>query len=89
MKKQLEALVERMLDGQILLSEALEEFERVYIERALERNGHHISNTADILGMHRNTVAKRLASYNGSGPGQVRGSKQKARVTPVSRRKKG
>lgn len=66
MKKQMEALVEKMLDGQILLSEALEEFEKVFIERALERNGNHISKTAETLGMHRNTVAKRLASYNGS-----------------------
>lgn len=66
MKKQMEALVEELLDGRILLSEALEEFEKVFIERALERNGNHISNTAEALGMHRNTVAKRLASYNGA-----------------------
>lgn len=62
----MEALVERMLDGQILLNEALEEFEKVFIERALERNGDHISKTAEMLGLHRNTVAKRLARYNGS-----------------------
>ncbi|MCO6511628.1 MAG: hypothetical protein J5I65_12635 [Aridibacter famidurans] len=87
MKEQLESLVEKMLDGQILLSEALEEFERVYIERALERNGHHISNTADTLGMHRNTVAKRLASYNGSGPRASKASRPQKRDVSGPRRK--
>lgn len=72
----MEALVEQMLDGQILLSEALEEFEKVFILSALERNDSHISNTADVLGLHRNTVAKKVASYNGS---NNRSSKAKTR----------
>lgn len=66
MKNHLDALINEMLDGQILLGEALAEFEKVFIEKALERNNNHISNTADVLGVHRNTVAKRIASYNGS-----------------------
>ncbi|MEO8434804.1 MAG: helix-turn-helix domain-containing protein [Pyrinomonadaceae bacterium] len=60
----LEALVEEMLDGQILLEEALSEFERLYIERALSRQQRHLSRTADMLGIHRNTLAKRVASYH-------------------------
>jgi len=66
MRRRLENLVNEMLDGQILLAEALFEFEKVFIEKALERNRNHISNTAARLGMHRNTVAKRIAAYNGS-----------------------
>jgi len=65
MKKLLEALVEEMLDGRLLLGEAIEEFEKVFIEKALVRNGNHISRTADTLGVHRNTVSKRIAAYNG------------------------
>lgn len=68
MKKRLDVLIEEMLDGQLLLAEAIAEFEKIYIEKALERNNFHISNTAQVLGVHRNTIAKRLASYNGSGP---------------------
>ena len=61
---QLEALIEEMLDGQILLEEAMFEFERLYIQKALSRQQKHLSRTADMLGIHRNTLAKRVASYH-------------------------
>ncbi len=60
----MEALIEQMLDGQILLGEAIFEFEKLYIETCLERNKQHISNSAEVLGIHRNTLSKRIASYN-------------------------
>ena len=66
MRAQLEALVEEMLDGQILLDEAVAEFERVYIEKALSRHKKHLSNTAKTLGIHRNTLSKRVADYQRS-----------------------
>jgi DNA-binding NtrC family response regulator len=52
-----------MLEGHILLDEALCEFEKLYIKKALARHRQHISNTAAILGIHRNTLAKRVATY--------------------------
>jgi DNA-binding NtrC family response regulator len=64
LRQQMEELIEAMLDGQILLGEALGEFEKLYIEKCLERHKRHISNTADVLGIHRNTLSKRIASYN-------------------------
>lgn len=67
MKKRMETLANEMLDGQILLTEALHEFEKTFIEQALLRNNQHISNTAQMLGIHRNTIAKKIASYNGRG----------------------
>jgi len=63
MRDQLEKLIGQMLDGHILLPEALAEFERIYIEKALERNGSHLGKTAEILGIHRNTLSKRFAEY--------------------------
>ncbi len=66
MRAQLEALVEEMLDGQILLDEAVAEFERVYIEKALSRHKKHLSKTAKTLGIHRNTLSKRVADYQRS-----------------------
>ena len=63
LREQLENLIEKMLDGQILLDEAREEFEKIYIQKALDRNKHHLSNTAETLGIHRNTLSKRVSIY--------------------------
>lgn len=59
----MEILVEEMLDGQILLNEAVSEFEKLYIQKALERFNDHFSNTAIALGIHRNTLSKRVSAY--------------------------
>ncbi len=64
MRSRLEALIEEMLDGHILLEEALAEFERVYIQKALNRHQEHLSNTAKVLGIHRNTLSKRVSAYH-------------------------
>jgi transcriptional regulator with PAS, ATPase and Fis domain len=63
MRALLEALVDEMLDGQILLEEALSEFEKLYIQKALSRHKKHLSNTAKVLGIHRNTLSKRVGAY--------------------------
>ena len=63
MRARLEALIDEMLDGQLMLDEALSEFEKLYIEKALERHKEHLSRTASTLGIHRNTLSKRVAGY--------------------------
>ncbi|MBA2338760.1 MAG: hypothetical protein H0V88_00045 [Pyrinomonadaceae bacterium] len=63
MRARLEALIDEMLDGQIMLDEAIAEFEKLYIQKALVRSGDHLSRTAGLLGIHRNTLSKRVASY--------------------------
>ncbi len=79
MRKRMESLIGEMLDGRILLDEAITEFEKIYIQKALERNADHLCNTAIALGIHRNTLSKRVASYNG---------KPKANSKPPARAKK-
>lgn len=59
----MENLINEMLDGRILLDEAITEFEKLYIQRALERHSGYISKTANALGIHRNTLSKRIAGY--------------------------
>ena len=59
----LETLIDEMLEGHILLDEAIGEFEKLYIKKALARNKQHLSRTAIVLGIHRNTLAKRVATY--------------------------
>ncbi len=59
-RPRLEAVIEEMLDGHIMLSEALEEFEKLYIEKAFTRNKKRITHTAHALGIHRNTISKQF-----------------------------
>ncbi len=61
----LEALIDDMLDGHIMFDEALEEFEKLYIQKVFTRNKKRISHTAEALGIHRNTISKRVNSYRG------------------------
>ena len=63
MRTRLEALIDEMLDGQIMLDEAVAEFEKLYIQKALARHKAHLSRTAATLGIHRNTLSKRVANY--------------------------
>ncbi|HEY3580830.1 MAG TPA: helix-turn-helix domain-containing protein [Pyrinomonadaceae bacterium] len=64
MRARLETLIDEMLEGQILLDEALSEFEKLYIKKALAKNKQHLSKTAAMLGIHRNTLAKRVSVYD-------------------------
>ena len=80
MRKEMETLIGRMLDGRILLEEAVAEFEKIYIQRALERNSDHLTKTACALGIHRNTLSKRVASYNGKPTAKVKPPVKKRKV---------
>ncbi len=63
LRDRMENLIDEMLDGQILLNEAMAEFEKVYIQNALKRCDNHLLKTSETLGIHRNTLSKRVAAY--------------------------
>ena len=63
MKDQLESLVGTMVERGILLEEAVEEFEKKFIKQALEQSGGNQSRAASILGIHRNTLSRKLGEY--------------------------
>ena len=63
LRERMEIMINELLDGRILLDEAISEFEKLYIQNALARHSDHVSKTAAALGIHRNTLAKRVASY--------------------------
>ena len=75
----LASLIEEMLEGQILLDEALSEFEKLYIQKALEKHKEHLSKTATVLGIHRNTLSKRVATYKKQERAASRAVKRAAR----------
>lgn len=59
----MKTMIDELVKSRILLNEAVGEFEKLYIQTALERNSGHLSRTADTLGIHRNTLAKRVSEY--------------------------
>ena len=63
MRDQLEKLVQEMLDRGILYDDARREFERVFIAKALGRSGGNLCKAADVLGLHRNTMTRKIAEY--------------------------
>jgi DNA-binding NtrC family response regulator len=79
LRTRLEALIEEMLDGQIMLDEARDEFEKLYIQKALARHKNHLSRTASILGIHRNTLSKRVAAYDAQERAASRSTKRRSR----------
>ena len=47
LRTRMENLIEEMLDGQILLNEAMAEFEKIYIQRALERHDRRLDRALE------------------------------------------
>lgn len=68
MKDQLEGLVSQMVDRGILFDEAVGEFEKRFIKRVLDRTNGNQSRAAQVLGIHRNTLSRKIDEYKlGSG----------------------
>ena len=63
MKDQLEALVGQMVERGILFPEAVNEFEKKFIKRVLDRANGNQSRAARLLGIHRNTLSRKLAEH--------------------------
>jgi Fis family transcriptional regulator len=57
----LDRLVDQMVTGGIDFEDGRREFERRFISRVLSETGGHLSKTADQLGVHRNTLTRKLA----------------------------
>jgi DNA-binding NtrC family response regulator len=62
-KDQLEMLVGQMVEGGILFDEAVTEFEKRFIKRVLDAHHGNQSLTARKLGIHRNTLSRKIGQY--------------------------
>jgi DNA-binding NtrC family response regulator len=62
-REQLDSLVQQMLDRGVRYEDARREFEKVFITRAPQRSQGNVGSAADLLGIHRNTVARKMAEY--------------------------
>ena len=87
MKMELEAIIDLMITHGILFDEAVKEFEKNFILKVLDRHNNNLSKAAETLGIHRNTLSKRMLEYsndvNGNGHGQ---GHKRAQSAPIKRR---
>jgi transcriptional regulator with PAS, ATPase and Fis domain len=63
LKDRLENICVEMIDRGILFSEALEQFEKSFIAEVVRRNDGNLTNASSKLGIHRNTLAKRMNHF--------------------------
>ena len=87
MKNEFDRLVEHLLGSNILLEEAVEILERRMIQGALERTGGKQTAASKLLGIHRNTLQRKMAQYE-LGNGRPR-RKPAVRAGRTHKRKSG
>lgn len=63
MREQLEALIGQMVERGILFDEAVSEFEKKFIKRTLDRVNGNQSRAARMMGIHRNTLSRKVSLY--------------------------
>ena len=63
MREKLDALATEMFDRGIRLEDALREMERRFINRALQSCDGSIGEAAGRLGIHRNTLSRKIEEY--------------------------
>ena len=63
MRDQLNRLVDEMVSKGIRYEDARQEFERRFISRALARAEGKVGRAAKMIGLHRNTLSRKVAEY--------------------------
>jgi len=64
-----------MVERGIYFDEAIEEFEKRFIKRVLDRTNGNQSKAAQFLGIHRNTLSRKIEAYKLDSNGHRRRSR--------------
>lgn len=64
MKEKFDGLIDHLLRGNVFLQEAIEVLERSMIERALEQSAGNQCAASKQLGIHRNTLQRKMREYS-------------------------
>lgn len=67
MREKLDSLVTEMIEKRINLEEALGEFERRFIQVVLTKTKGNQTKAAGVLGLHRNTLNRKISLYKLNG----------------------
>jgi len=62
-KEMLERLIDEMVSRGIRFDEAQREFEKRFISRALHSTDGNLSKAAELLGIHRNTLSRKVLEH--------------------------
>jgi transcriptional regulator with PAS, ATPase and Fis domain len=60
-KSQLDALINQLIEHDILFEDAVGEFEKRFIRKVLDKNNGNLSKAAKVLHIHRNTLSRKIA----------------------------
>ena len=63
MREELDRLVDEMLTKGIRYEDAQQEIEKRFISRALEKSNGRLGRAAGLLGIHRNTLSRKIAAH--------------------------
>jgi transcriptional regulator with PAS, ATPase and Fis domain len=63
-KNQLDALINQLVEHDILFEDAVCEFEKRFIRKVLEKNNGNLSKAAKALRIHRNTLSRKITALN-------------------------
>ena len=63
MKERFDALIDHLMNGGFFLQQAVEVLERGMIERALRLTNTNQSEAAKLLGIHRNTLQRKMVEH--------------------------
>ena len=63
MREKLDQLIDEMLAKGVHYTDARQAIERRFISRALARSNGNLGRAAVLLGMHRNTLSRKMESY--------------------------
>ena len=63
LREQLERIVDEMVSKGIRLEDAQREFEKRFIAHVLTKVDGNLCKAADVLGMHRNTLSRKLTEF--------------------------
>jgi len=62
-REQLESLITEMVRRGIRYQDALREFEKRFLAEVLDQADGNVCRAADVLGIHRNTLSRKIAEH--------------------------
>lgn len=79
MKDRFDGLVEHLLESGFFLQQAIEVLEKCMIQNALDRNKGNQCAASKLLGIHRNTLQRKMVEYS------INGARSRMKRKPMGR----